>query len=530
MTLKKRLTTILIIALCVSGIYGVGRLGITVPHNEETQIEDNFLFGRRETLYLWYTDEALTDYLNSVAVSYSEYQDDVRVVPVYTSGREYLETINQASLHGEELPDLYIASNDSLEKAYLAGLASEIELPEGVLSVDNFFPETAVNAVTYHDKQIAYPFYFETSCFLYNETYLEDWARAQIEAENDVQMAEEAQAQLESEGQSAGDDGDGVEDDTSVGEEGTEEDDSVISAEAVEAKVAEALPKTIDDIRSFADVYDAPEQVEAVFKWDVSDIFYNYFFVGNSIDVGGKHGDDADSIRIYNENAIKCMRVYQNLNQFFSIDTKEISYDSVLQDFIDGKIVYTVATTDALSKIEAAKAEGDFAYEYGISMMPDVSEELGSASLSVTQCVVVNGYSVKKEMANNFAVYLTEYATDSLFTRTGKLPVCDSNGTYSDPNKAAFLEEYTYSIPMPKMIETSNFWVELEITFAKIWEGEDANGDLKALSEKIMSQVVGGEYEEEYIDVPEEVVEEYEDEEMTEGEEADADSDGGSED
>lgn len=519
MTLKKRLITILAIALCAGGIYGVGKLGITVPQNEETEVEDDSLFGHRETLYLWYTDEALTDYLSSVAVSYSEYQDDVRVVPVYTSGREYLETINQASLHDEELPDLYIVSNDSLEKAYLAGLASEIAVPQGAPALESSFPETAVNAVTYRGKQIGYPFYFETSCFLYNETYLQDWAKTQIEAEKDVQAAEEAQAQLESEGEPP-----------ETGE-GAESADSGITEEEVQAKVAETLPKTIDDILAFADVYDAPEQVEAVFKWDVSDIFYNYFFVGDSIDVGGKYGDQSDSIRIYNENAIKCMRVYQNLNQFFSIDTKEISYDGILQDFIDGKIVYTVATSDALTKIEMAKAEGNFVYEYGISMMPDVSEELKSASLSVTQCVVINGYSMKKEMANDFAVYLTEYATDGLFARTGKLPLYDDGETYTDPNKAAFLQEYSYSVPMPKMIETSNFWVELEITFAKIWEGEDANKDLKALSEKIMSQVVGGEYEEEYIDVPEEVVEEYEDEETaggdaSDGEEAEPDNSG----
>ena len=104
MTLKKRLTTILTIALCAGGIYGVGKLGITVPQNEETEVDDDTLFGHRETLYLWYTDEALTDYLSSVAVSYSEYQDDVRVVPVYTSGLEYLETINQASLNDGAWP------------------------------------------------------------------------------------------------------------------------------------------------------------------------------------------------------------------------------------------------------------------------------------------------------------------------------------------------------------------------------------------------------------------------------------------
>lgn len=523
MALRKRLFTILIIALCAGGVYAAGHFGLPIRQSEETETEEDSLFGHRETLYLWYTDEALTDYLNSVAVAYSEYQDEVRVMPVYTSGREYLETVNQASLHTEEVPDLYIVSNDSLEKAYLAGLASEIRLPAGVSAMDQWMPETAVGAVTYGEKQIAYPFYFETSCFLYNRTYLEDWARGQIEAEQDEEAAKEAQQQIddgqEPETESAGDGGD----ETAIADGGQETDDAGAAPagseeEAVEERVASALPDTIDDIRTFADVYDAPEQVEAVFKWDVSDIFYNYFFVGDAIDVGGVNGDQADSIHIYNENAIKCMRVYQDLNQFFSIDTKEISYDGVLQDFMDGKIVYTVATSDALSKIETAKEEGKFAYEYGVSMLPDVSEELSSASLSVTQCVVINGYSVKKEMANDFALYLTRQASEQLFARTGKLPVSDTGDTYENADRMAFLQEYECSVPMPKMIETSNFWVELEITFARIWSGEDANSGLKTLSEKIMSQVVGGEYEEAYIDVPEEIEEEYVDEETSDEE------------
>ncbi len=504
MTLKRRLAMILAVVLLAAGLYGVGKLGMTVQQEEETEVEEETLFGHRDTLYLWYTDEALTDYLNSVAVSYSEYQDDVRVVPVYTSGLEYLETINQASLQTEEVPDLYIVSNDSLEKAYLAGLASEVKMPQGVLPMEEIMPETAVRAVTYHDKQIGYPFYFETSCFLYNKTYLEDWARAQLEAQRDQEMAEESQEQA--------DNGD-------VEEEASGETEAVdISQAAVEAKMEEALPQTIDDILAFADVYDAPEQVEAVFKWDVSDIFYNYFFVGKYIDVGGADGDRSDSIHIYNEEAIRCLWVYQHLNQFFSIDTKEISYDGVLQDFMEGKIVYTVATSDALSKIENAVNEGEFTYDYGMSMLPDVSEQLQSSSLSVTQCVAVNGYSTKKQMANDFAVYLTEYATDDLYGRTGKLPVYAGGGTYDNPNAAAFLEEYQNSVPMPKLIETSNFWVELEIAFAKIWTGDDANDSLKNLSEQIMAQVLGEAYTEEYIDVPE-PVEEGEEEDTGEMEE-----------
>lgn len=490
MTLKKRLIMILAIALIAGGLYGAGKFGLSV-RSEKTEAEveaEESLFGRRETLYLWYADETLTDYLNSVAVSYSDYQDEVRVVPVYTQGLEYLETINQASLQTEEVPDLYIVSNDSLEKAYLAGLASEVQLPEGVLPMADMLPQAAVRAVTYHEKQIGYPFYYETSCLLYNRTYLEDWARAQIEAQRDQALAEDAQEQA--------DNGD-VEEEIQDAPEQAE-----VSGEDVNVKVEETVPQTIDEILAFADVYDAPEQVEAIFKWDVSDIFYNYFIVGKYIDVGGENGDNADSIHIYNENAIRALRVYQNLNQFFSIDTKEISYDGVLQDFLDGKIVYTVATSDALSKLEKAREEGEFAYEYGVSRVPDVSGELESASLSVTQCVGINGYSTKKKMANDFAVYLTQYNTDDLYARTGKLPVHSEGKTYDDPNAAAFLEEYGRSVPMPKMIETSNFWVELEIAFAKIWDGDDANDALKALSEQIMGQVLGEAYTEEYIDVP----------------------------
>jgi maltose-binding protein MalE len=524
--IKRRFLTVLLIACVVGGLYAVSSRGLTVEPKEETEEIEEPLFGYRETLYLWYTDEALTDYLNSVAVAYNDFQDEARVIPVHTSGAEYLETINQASLHSEEVPDLYIVGNDSLEKAYLAGLASEIRIPEGVLPMSNFFTDTAIHAATYHDKQIGYPFYFETSSFLYNKTYLEDWARAQIEAELDVAAAEAAEAELAQNGpeeeageedaesgESGGSEGTETADASQVNAEGTPEADG-IDENAVAERVEEALPKTIDDILAFADVYDAPEQVEAIFKWDVSDIFYNYFFVGNYIDVGGIAGDRDDSINIYNEDAIRCMRVYQDLNQFFSIDAEEISYADILQDFIDGKIVYTVVTTDALAKIEEAKANGEFQYEYGTSLIPNVNEELVSRSLSVTQCIVVNGYSMYKDMANDFAVYLSCYNADNLYDRTGKIPA-RTDVIFDNGNVQAFIAEYEKSAPNPKMIGTSNYWVEMEIAFARIWAGNDANAELKSLSEKIMTQVKGEEYTEEYIDVPED---EPEEEEFVDGE------------
>ena len=441
MGLKKRLTAVGIIAIAAALTFGIAKSG-----RQMTEKQDNTVFtGGKETLYLWYTDEALTSYLSSAAVTYNE-THDVRIVPVLESGLEYLEKINQASLE-TNAPDLYILSHDSLEKAYLAGLASEVK-PSEEGFMENAYIETGLQAATYKDKILGYPFYFETSALLYNKTYLEDMAKKLLEEEGNQAAAE--------------------------------------AAEQIDAKVQEILPATIEDIKNFADEYDAPEQVEGVFKWDVTDIFYNYFFVGNAINMGGEAGWDTTQIDIYNLDAIKNLRVYQELNQFFSIDTSKSSYDAILDEFMAGKMVFTIATTDAVYKLENAKSEGLFAYDYGITLTPDIDEEIKSRSLSMTNCVVVNGYSENKKAANDFASFLTTQYNDSLYTRSDKVSAAkEVSYEYAALNE--FASEYEESVSMPKMVETSNFWVQLEVAFSQIWNGADANEKLKGLSEQIMS-------------------------------------------
>ena len=402
----------------------------------------------RTTLTLWYTDEALDDYLAGAAVHYME-ENDVRVVPVLVSGLDYLEAVNRASLERDDMPDLYILTNDSLERAHLAGLADEIRDTQGFATGESF-SQAALRAVTYRGKRVAWPFYYETSALVYNKTYLQQAA----------------------------------------GEMGVWEDD--------------LIPETIDDILSFADAYNAPETVDAVFRWDVSDIFYNYFFAGNYINVGGLCGDDPEQIDIYNEEAVRGLKAYQDLNQFFSIDAKSSSYEAVVQDFLDGRLVFTVATSDILARITQARAEGSFPYEYGVVPLPDINESLAARGLSVTDVLAVNGYSENKDQANAFAAWLVCGGAGDIYAGTGRLPalldaVPDVTGA------DGFAAEYADSIPMPKMMRTANFWVSMEIAYMKAWQGENVSDMLKGLSEQIMEQVTGSEYvEEEYIEVPEE--------------------------
>ncbi len=481
MSLRKRLLSILAILCVLAGVIYVGESGITVKKESETDL----LFRNKETIYFWYSDDTMTDFINSAAVSFGE-KEDVRIIPVLTSDSDYLEAINDASLNSEQIPDAYILSNDSLEKAYLSGLASKIQDDAGLCTTEHF-PQTAISAVTYKDKLIAYPYFYQTSAFLYNKTYLESWTAEQL-----AQREAEQNADDDGMEDSGTDLGDGSEDSSNNNDENMSDgeiaDNGEDTLEISEEQIKAGIPATMDEVLAFADNYDAPENVEAVLRWDVSDIFYNYYFVGNYLVMGGESGDDEKNINIYNEETKNCLKVYQNLNQFFFIESDTVTYESVVQDFIDGKIVFTVATTDVLKKLEEAKAEGTFAYDYGIAVIPQPTKDLKGRSLSVTNCVVVNGYSEHKELANRFARYLTGSYYKNLYERTGKVSA-NLEANLENEYLMSFMEEYKSSSSLPKMMETSNFWIQLEILFSRVWDGGDVDSLLKSMSDQIVSQI-----------------------------------------
>ncbi len=478
------------------------------------QTEEEPAFVDDGSLTLWYSDEALTDYLSSVALSFQQDQG-IKVNIVLKDGVQFLEDINSNSLteakdRTEALPDLYITSHDNLLRAYLSGLASVITDPEQVV-VPEMYPQTALNAVSCYDHLVAYPLYYETNFFLYNKTYMASIAQNRIEAEADLIEGEEATKELSENGapkeeaaeietgEKKTEDGDdtlaqegaGGDETADVAESEEEnpmgEEDATADQEVLE-RLATMIPQTIEDIKTFANNYDAPEAVESVFKWDVTDIFYNYFFVGNYMDVGGPNGDNASIFNIYNSQAVECLSAYQAMNQFFSIDTKVDNYYNILQDFIDGKMVFTVATTDAIARIHEAQKNGEFNFEYGVSTLPDISSLLKARGLSVTDAVAINGYSEKKDAANRLATYIAYYKAGDLYLKTGKVSCCKSV-EYEDAEIANIMAEYERSMPLPKMVEASNYWVQLEIAFTKVWKGGDPDEILHELSDTIGAQI-----------------------------------------
>lgn len=452
MQFKKRLGTVLVLLCCAAA--GFLLYGKTQTNADKGLL--SLLGSRKETIHFWYTDDTMSDYINSAAVAFGE-KYHARVIPQLVSEGEYLEAINRATLQEENMPDAYLISNDSLEKAYLAGLAAQITDEENLVTTENF-PQTALDAVTYQGKKVAYPLTYETSVLLYNKTYLQQWALQQA-----LNEAESLGIQYEED----------------------------VLLKKQEEFMASAVPTTVDDILNIADTFDLPETVDGVFRWDVSDIFYNYYFVGNYMIVGGDCGDDKTKIDIYNPEAVACLEVYKALNQFFYIESEQVSYDLVIRDFLEGKLVFTIATTDVVNKLEQAVQEGVFPYEYGVALIPDPGEELKGRSLSVTGTVAINGYSKKQELAGDFAAFLAGEYAGEIYARTGKL----SANIHADTDRdilSVFMEEYASSISLNKMMETGNFWIRLEVLFSKVWNGGAVEALVKELADRIGAQVSAG--------------------------------------
>ena len=398
-------------------------------HEEQRQAALTGQEAEPEKLTLWYTDEKLNPYLVEAAEEF-EQQNHVEITLQLVTAVDYIEHINTASISDLGGPDLFITSSELLEKARLAGLTVENDsFTEREL--EDAFPQLALNAASCGGRLMAYPFYFETCCLLYNKNYVD------------------------------------------------------------------AAPVTIDDILAYADSYEGGDEtadVENIFKWNVADIFSNFFFIANYVNLGGPTGDDPSQVQLSADEITACLQYYQSLNAFFAIDAEEVTTENVLQEFIDGKTVYTIAKTDAIAAIDKALAaeeetvSGDGDRFYGIAQVPDLTAELATKGLSVTNSVVVNAYSAQRELAKSFARYLTFEKAEDLYGLTDKMPV-RLGVEYENPEMGVLLEQYENSVEVPKLTDLSNYWMEMEIAFANIWQGSDAAAEADAVAQQMLQQL-----------------------------------------
>lgn len=268
------------------------------------------------------------------------------------------------------------------------------------------YPETAVSACRYQGKTVAMPVYFETEYFLYNKDIVSE-APESFQAIIDFASSDEM-----------------------TGEN--------------------------------AEVY---QNIETVLKWDVLDLFCNYQFVGAYLNLGGADRDDRSVIDIDNERVLEALTFYKELNQSMYFDAQEVNYDSMLQSFLEGRLLYMIGKTESLPLLQQS------GMNYGISAIPPLTDELDSRGISVNYVAAVNPYSSSPGLAMELAEYIADGYADRCYELSGKLP-CKRLKAYAAEEFAHAVDAYENSVQLPKLMDTTNFWVELEAAMSNIWKAE----------------------------------------------------------
>ena len=485
--MKKFLSIVLLLAMTIALLFGDSYGVLKQGESEEEKFYKN-------ALIIWYTDPDLGEYIRDAAVTY-ENKTGVKVIPTEVSEVEYLEQIQKSTTEGNKAPDLFVLSDESLEKAVLSGLAGECADPDHVLN-SGVYTDASLRAVTYRDSFYGYPLSYETAFLIYNETAMEEIAGDVIRREEQAdEIPEDTEGITLAEGVTAEGEGEAEE------EELTEEDIA-----KRRAKAQEILPTSVVGILDFANQYNLPSDVEGYFLWDTEDVLYSYWFAGAYLNVGGKCSDRNEDISIYNENALYSLSVFRDFKDFFSMEDK-VTYEDSVSAFMNRKCLFTVAGTDIVGKLANASGAGDFTDEYGVLPMTMLNANLSSKGLGVTNMICVNGLKENRGEAERFADFATSGYISNLYARCGKMSAAHLE-EYAYPQMEDIEKCYDNSVSLPKMVETTNYYILVEMCFANIWDGRDVNDELKSLSESVLRNYYGNDFVNETIETPE-IVENY---------------------
>lgn len=374
-------------------------------------------------LNFWYTDANMTGYFTCAAEKYMYDNPNVTINLDMVASNGYLENINTQSIRQTNAVDIYMLPNAELEQAYLAGLALEYDIEDTFFNVGNF-GNSAIRAVTYDNKQVAYPLYFDSAFLLYNKAYVTD------------------------------------------------------------------VPTTFDALLNFSNSLEyseegsASDNIEKTFTWPVSDYTFNYAFLSDAFVVGGKNGDDRTQVNTNNETVIAALEYYHSLYDFFAIDRMEIDYEQCIEDFIAGKTAFTLGKTGIIPTLDAAEG-----LEYGVARMPDISETIAASSLSYTQTLVINPYSLNVNEAEKFVKAISCDYVDVFYGMTGYYPSYKHWPGQSEIMQGIY-DNYDDSTPRPKMMTLGDYYIHLEILLHTVWDDNAETVDvLNEMQEFLTTQL-----------------------------------------
>ena len=218
----------------------------------------------------------------------------------------------------------------------------------------------------------------------------------------------------------------------------------------------ETEPETLQAIIDYSIDNEPPENVQYLLEWDVNDAFYDFPFVSNSVSFVK---DKVETMQVsYDEDLYnQDLEFFSQSLESFSIDASTVTEESVVSDFNLGKTLCAIIDSDSVAKLEGT--------DYKMRELPALNDTLSVSSAALTDLVVVNDFSEKKEKAADFAEYVTLTMSGELHGLGGHYSVKLSED--ADEKEQIAYQAYENAIPVPDSQDAKEFWVTLKETISQ---------------------------------------------------------------
>lgn len=251
-------------------------------------------------------------------------------------------------------------------------------------------------------------------------------------------------------------------------------------------KYASAM-NTFSDLTNYSNNYQHTEEnseVEYIVKWDVSDVFLNYAFVGAYMNVGSTSSDDSSVIKLDTNGMKSSLNEYLKFKSDYGINRNTTTSSNCLDLFNKNKLLYTIVRTNDL------KAINDAGVDYGISKIPDLTSTISTNIMSTTQLITVNPYSKNVKVAKSIAKNFTYDYSQDLYNLSGYVSARADLGNNPDAEFTNLYSLYSNSVVKAQFMNIGDFYIKLEIMLHQIWDGTNVDESLKTFHDYINTQLI----------------------------------------
>ncbi len=241
-------------------------------------------------------------------------------------------------------------------------------------------------------------------------------------------------------------------------------------------------PVTIENVLEFSENFVDEENTKEIFRWDISDPFYNFMFLGGYSSLLGATGEDVSQFDVTNSYVIESMTYFQSIHETLSMDIEDSSYEKIKNKIKKNKLIYAICKTDILPVLEETENS------YKLSKLPKLTDTLDSGSLSITYAACVNPYAASLSAATLFGIFLSYEYSGEQFALSRKIST-RMTITRENENDQLIFDQYVLSDTIPKALQMGDFWTYSELAFSNIWDGNDVSEELTTLQETVKSRL-----------------------------------------